>query len=275
MKGRIIGAALVPGLPHLLSTKVSAPWNHLREALIALEKTIADLKPEVFVIYSTQWMSVLGTSFQSQPRLKGIHVDENWHEWGDLEFDFKSEVALSEGSAQRVSQQGFPTKLIAVEEFPIDTGTIVALKFLNTRLQLPVAIVSSWVYADGEKSRQIGTAMAEAVEASGKRAFVLGISSLSQRFFSDDIAPESDHLSSPEDDECNRRILGQLETGAVMLAAQSAKAFAALMPVDMQGNALFWLAGICGDKVRGARVMAYEPIWGTGNTVTFLAGDNT
>ena len=60
-----------------------------------------------------------------------------------------------------------------------------------------------------------------------------------------------------------------------VLAAKAAKAAAAEMPVDMGGNALFWLAGICGDKVSGARVMAYEPIWGTGNTVTFLAGEAT
>ena len=35
---------------------------------------IAALQPDVLVVYSTQWISVLGHSFQTNPNPKGLHV---------------------------------------------------------------------------------------------------------------------------------------------------------------------------------------------------------
>src|SRR5205823_3285712 len=129
-------------------------------------------------LYSTQWLSVLGTSFQAHPHPKGLHVDENWYALGDLPFDFKTDSVLAESFASGVAAVGMPTKTVNFDEFPIDTGTIVALRLLDPKGTVPVSIVSSWVYADGAKSREIGRTMREEIERSGKRAFVIACSSL-------------------------------------------------------------------------------------------------
>ena len=50
------------------------------------------------------------------------------------------------------------------------------MKFLNPKGTIPVSIVSSWVYADAEKSRQIGQAMRKEVEKSGKKVVVVACS---------------------------------------------------------------------------------------------------
>lgn len=78
MKGNIVGAAWVPGLPHLLHPGKSPSWGNLAQAYQFLNQHVESAKPDTLLIYSTQWISVLGTSFQGQPNPKGIHVDENW-----------------------------------------------------------------------------------------------------------------------------------------------------------------------------------------------------
>ena len=92
MKGEILKAAWTPGLPHVLNGEKSLSWKKLAEGYTKLGQRISELKPDVLVIYSTQWLSGLGTSFQTQPNPKGVHVDENWYELGDLPYDFKSDA---------------------------------------------------------------------------------------------------------------------------------------------------------------------------------------
>ncbi len=269
----VVGAALIPGLPHLLSATKSPAWESLVLATQNLAKQIAEAKPEALMIYSTQWMSVLGTSFQTQERPRGIHVDENWHEWGDLAFDFHSDVPLSKECAAEVTHQGFPTKLINYEEFPIDTGTIVAMRLLNGTQKLPVSIVSSWVYADGEKTALIGRAMAKVAATLGKRVFAIGVSSLSQRYFTNEIDPATDRIATAEDDQNNRKLLGVLEGAGLTAACALLPELSKKMPMDMGGKALDWLRGVCGEGQHQGRVLAYGPIWGTGNAVVSFSGE--
>jgi len=270
MSGKIVGAALVPGLPHLLQSLPSEGGKRLILAMGELEKQIGQLKPDTLLVYSTQWISVLGTSYQTHARLKGEHVDENWHEMGALPFDFQSDVTLSTAMAASASKHGFPVKLIDFEEFPIDTGTIVALSFLNRGLKLPVSAMSCWVYADSEKGTALGASAREAVAASGKRVFAIGITSLSQRYFTHEIDLAEDRVSDTDDDTGNQKLLGLIETGDLKAASLLAKECAAQMPFDMGGAAFHWLRGVCGDKVLAGKVLAYGPLWGTGNAVAQL-----
>lgn len=267
MKGKIVGAAWVPGLPFILNSEKSAQWKGLATGLEALSTHIKELKPEVLVFYSTQWLSVLGTSFQVQPNPKGTHVDENWYEWGDLEFNFKTDPKLGETFASSVAKLGMPTKTVNFEEFPIDTGTLVALKTLNSKNEYPVSIVSSWVYADAQKTESIGKAMAEAVEASGKKAFFIASSLLTTRFFTEEIAPGDDKISHAEDDIWNKKVLSIFESGNLAQGKAVATEFARSRPVDMQFNAFHWLSGVMQHQKWTGQVLAYGPQWGAGAAV--------
>jgi 2-aminophenol/2-amino-5-chlorophenol 1,6-dioxygenase alpha subunit len=264
MSGTILSAAWIPGLPHLLSSERSPKWAELKRGCETLAQGISEVKPDVLVVYSTQWFSVLGTSFQAHPHPKGLHVDENWYELGDLPFDFKTDAALSTALAKAVQGPGMPTKTVNYGEFPIDTGTIVAMRLLNPEGKIPVSIVSSWVYADAEKSAALGRLMRAEIERSGKRAVLVASSSLSTRFFTDDIDPRQDKISASGDDEWNRRLLGLFEGGKLGEASKLAGEMARQVPVDMQLNAVHWLKGALGETTAPGRVIAYGPLWGTG-----------
>jgi 2-aminophenol/2-amino-5-chlorophenol 1,6-dioxygenase alpha subunit len=263
----ILGAYIVPGLPHLTSDKSVESWEALRQGCRQAGDHVKALQPDVLIIYSTQWISVLGHSFQTDPNPKGLHVDENWYEFGDFPFDFHNDTELSARAAAIASSLGLATKTVSYKGFPIDTGTLVALRFVNPTNAIPVSIVSCNIYAGQEDSLTLGQAMRQAIEASGKRAVVLACTGLSGRFFTKEIDPRSDHIACPEDDEWNRRMLNLIEQGknADVLALSSAYAQAAV--ADMGFKAFAWLMGVLGTPTTSGKTLAYGPLWGTGAAV--------
>ncbi len=266
-RGTIQRAYLVPGLPHLVSDQAVASWETLRRALHQAGERIKALRPEVLVLYSTQWLSVLGHSFQTNPNPKGLHVDENWYELGDFPFDLQVDTTLGTRAAEIASSLGLATKTVNYQGFPLDTGTLVALRFLNSDSAIPVSIVSCNIYAGQGDSLTLGRAMRQAIEESGKRAVVVACTALSARFFTEEIDPRADRISRAEDDVWNRRVLDLIAHGknAEVLTLSSAYAQAAV--ADMGFKAFAWLMGVLNTPATAGNVLAYGPLWGTGAAV--------
>lgn len=267
MKSALAAAAWLPGLPHLLRSEKSPAWAKLGEACGKLGELGRAQSPDVIILYSTQWLSVLGTSFQARERLRGVHVDENWYELGDLSYEFRTRPELAGLFARTVREKGFSTRTVDYEGFPIDTGTIVALRYLNPDGKIPVCNVSSWVYASAEASRSIGSAMREACQSAGVRAWFVASSGLSSRFFTSDIDPRMDHLSSESDDKWNQKVLGLWESGDLAGVTSLSSEYAREARVDMQFNAFHWLSGVLQETPVTGRVLGYGPLWGTGGAV--------
>lgn len=258
-------AYIVPGLPHLVHG--NGGWSALKDAMKRAGEQARATNPELLVIYSAQWISVLGHSFQADPNPKGCHVDENWYDMGDFPFSFKVDVPLAEKAAQKVEAQGLATKLVNYEGFPIDTGTLVALKYFNPDNDIPVMIVSSNIYCGREDSLKLGQAVGEAIAQSGKRAVAINCSSLSHRFFTHDIEPSQDTLSRKEDDEWNRKILDLVAQGKNKEVVEMGPDYAQAVGAEMMFKGYYWLMGLLNTPATRGDVMAYGPVWGTGAAV--------
>ncbi len=266
MEGLLRGV-WVPGLPHILHPEKSAHWEMHYQAMKNLAENVSAQKPDVLIVYSTQWISVLGTSFQTHPHLKGVHVDENWYELGDLHFDFKTDPRLSESFAKGVEESGLPTKVVSYDQFPVDTGTIVALNFLNPNAQTPVCLVSSGVYCDSAASFKIGKIMHSRLKSAGKKGIFVASSLLSARYFTQNINPKEDRIRDERDGVWNRKILALLESGNLKEVEECAATFRRESVPDMQFNAFHWLSGTLSQNPVKGRVLSYGPIWGAGAAV--------
>jgi 2-aminophenol/2-amino-5-chlorophenol 1,6-dioxygenase alpha subunit len=267
-------AFLIPGLAQLaFEESGQGRWEILRQALRQAGQQAKATRPDVLVLYSAQWISVLGHSFQYAANPSGIHVDENWHELGELSFSFQSDRELT-ATAERLARfKGLATKLVDFEGFPIDTATLVALKYFNPDNSIPVVIVSANIYASPEESMQLGQAVGEAIRQSGKNAVLINCSSLSHRFLPEEVTPETDRFYNPEDDQLNQKMLAFLQKGQTLKALEFAPEYAKQANAEMGFKGFYWLMGALNTPSIPADILAYEPLHGTGAAV--LVYDNS
>ena len=265
-------AYIVPGQPHvLLAPEKSPAWASLRASYEAVGREIAASDAELILVYSTQWSSVIGHLFQTDPAPKWILVDQNWYEFGEIPYEFRVDPEIGKLYCAICKQNGMQAATVSYHGFPIDTGTVVALKLLDADNAVPASVVSCNIYAEREETRALGMAGRAAIEQYGKKTIVVVVTNLSNRYEVADIDPAHDRVSSAKDDEWNRKILEMLGEGRLEDVAQVARDFAREANADMGFKAIWWLAALMGEHNRyDGKVWDYQPVWGTGNAIVEL-----
>lgn len=264
-----VAGFIVPGLPHpLLAPDQAEAWKRLRVAFDKAREEIAALKPDLLMIYSTQWLSVIGHQIQADPEPRWNHVDPEWHALGTIPYVFRIDSAFAKAYEMTARARGLHTRTVAYRAFPIDTGSVVALKLLNPDNAIPACIVSSNMYSDRAETLVLGKAAADAVQKTAKRAVAVAVTGLSYRMFTKPIAPSEDRIYAQKDDEWNRKLLEILGEGRLEDASQLAREFSLQANGDQKMKALWWLAAAIGQHNRyEGKVFDYQPIWGTGAAV--------
>jgi len=269
---QFVRAYIVPGQPHpLLAPDRNAGWASLRRSYEAVGREIAKSGAELILVYSTQWFSVIGHLFQVDPKPAWTLVDPNWYEYGSIPYEFRIDPEFGKLYARICKEHGMQAATVAYHGFPVDTGTVVALKLLNPDNAIPASVVSCNIYAEREETRALGFAARAAIEAYGKKTIVVCVTNLSNRYEVAEIDPAHDRISSQKDDEWNRKILEMLGEGRLEDVAQVARDFAREANADMGFKAIWWLGAVMGEHNRFAgKVWDYQPVWGTGNAIVEL-----
>jgi 2-aminophenol/2-amino-5-chlorophenol 1,6-dioxygenase alpha subunit len=268
----ILKAYIVPGQPHpLLAPEQNAGWASLRKSYEAIGREIECSGAELLLVYSTQWFSVIGHLFQVDPRPTWTLVDQNWYELGEIPYEFRIDPEFGKLYCGVVKKQGMQAATVAYHGFPIDTGTVVALKLLNPNNAVPASVVSCNIYAEREETRALGFAGRAAIEAYGKKTIVVCVTNFSNRYEVAEIDPAHDRISSQKDDEWNRKLLEMLGEGRLEDVAQVARDFAREANADMGFKAIWWLGAVMGEHNKyDGKVWDYQPVWGTGNAIVEL-----
>ncbi len=268
----ILKAYIVPGQPHpLLAPEKNAGWASLRRSYEAVGREVEKSGAELLLVYSTQWFSVIGHLFQIDPKPKWTLVDQNWYELGEIPYEFRIDPEFGKLYCGIAKKQGMQAATVAYHGFPIDTGTVVALKLLNPNNAVPASVVSCNIYAEREETRALGIAARAAIEAYGKKTIVVCVTNFSNRYEVADIDPAHDRISSQKDDEWNRKLLEMLGEGRLEDVAQVARDFAREANADMGFKAIWWLGAVMGEHNKyDGKVWDYQPVWGTGNAIVEL-----
>ena len=257
---------VVPGQPHiLLAPEKNAGWAELHRAYKKIGEEIERSGAELLLVYSTQWFSVIGHLMQVDPNPEWVLVDQNWYELGEMPYSFRIDPEFGERYCDAAKSYGMQASTVNYHGFPIDTGTVVALKLLNPNNAVTASIVSCNIYAEREETRLLGRAGREALDAYGKRTIVVVVSNLSNRYEVAEIDPAHDKISSQKDDEWNRKIVEMLGEGRLEDVAQVAREFGREANADMGFKAIWWLGALAGEHNKyDGKVHAYAPVWGTG-----------
>jgi 2-aminomuconate deaminase len=194
-----------------------------------------------------------------------VLVDQNWYELGEMPYSFRIDPEFGKLYCATAKAHGMQASTVNYHGFPIDTGTVVALKLLNPNNAIPASIVSCNIYAEREETRLLGRAGREALDHYGKKTIVVVVSNLSNRYEVAEIDPAHDKISSQKDDEWNRKIVEMLGEGRLEDVAQVAREFGREANADMGFKAIWWLASLAGEHNKyDGKVHAYAPVWGTG-----------
>lgn len=262
----VVSAFLVPGSPLPYMQRDNPPWRKIADAMEAAGRALAKSRPDTIVVYSTQWIAVLDQLWQTRSVLEGVHVDENWHEYGDLPFSIRTDRILAELCIAHSAQAGIKSKGVDYDQFPVDTGTIVASHFLNSDMR-PMVITSNNVYHDWERTKQIGGVAMQAANELRRKVAVLAVGNLSGSFFRHPIAIKDDRIASEAEDQWNRKMLVLLEQGDIAGAEREAPRYAAEAKVDMGFKHFAFVLGATGGRIKRATVHGYGPLYGSGGAV--------
>ena len=113
----VVAAFLVPGSPLLLLKPEILPWGRLASAYQRAGRSLAAARPDTILLYSTQWIAVLDQLWQTRPQLQGVHVDENWHEFGELAFDIRIDSELAYACIAATSALKIRSKAVNYDAF--------------------------------------------------------------------------------------------------------------------------------------------------------------
>jgi len=268
----IVSAIIIPGSPLPYVRSDNPPWGRLAEAMSCAGESLAKTQPDTIVVYSTSWMAVLDQLWQTRPHLKGIHVDENWHEYGDLPFDINIDTELAIGAVESANAAGIKSKSVNYDQFPIDTGTIVASNFLNPEGNYPLMIASNNLYHDWDLTEQLGQIVRNVSNEQSKRVTVVGIGKLSGSFFRHQIDEAQDKIVSEEDDDWNKKMLNLISDGEMEKFFELCPEYAKEAKVEMGFKHMAFIKGALGDQLTGGKVHAYGPVYGAGAAVIEFPG---
>ena len=270
----VVAAFLVPGTPLPLLRPEAPGWKTLLEGYKDAARALEKARPDVLLVYSTQWIAVLDQLWQTRPRVRGIHVDENWHAFGDLAYDFDIDGELAQACIDQSDDIGVRSKPVNYDRFPIDTGTIVAANLLNPDSRWPLAVASNNLYHDGALTGRLAALAVQCAADQGKRVALIGVGGLSGAVHRREIDPAEDSFAGDADDHWNRRLLDALIAGDASQLRTLLPDYAENARGDMGMKHLEWLLGGMGPQWRGAYVHAYGPVWGSGAAVVELALDD-
>lgn len=263
----VVSAFLIPGSPLPYVQPDNPSWGAMAQALEKAGAALAASAPDTITIYSTQWIAVLDQLWQMRPNPVGLHVDENWHEYGELPYDMRTDIELTEAAIAATDGYGIRSKGVNYDQFPVDTGTIVGSNFLDPDKQFKSVVTANNLYHDWEITKNLGRVVREQADLLGRRVAIVGIGGLSGSFFRQVIDIADDHIANVEEDEWNKRILKLMEQGDLAALDKACPDYAQQARVDMGFKHFAYILGGAGGKFARATVHHYGPLYGAGGAV--------
>ena len=274
MNDSILASYVVPVHPHpLLVPEQNEGWQRLRDAFDEARDQIAASDADLIIVYSTTWPSIIGHQIQADPNPTWTLVDQDFHDLGSMDYSFRIDVEFAEAWNKANHSRGLQSRTVAYNGFPIDVGSVVALKLLNPDNRIPAVIVSSNVYANRAETTVLAKACLDVLGKMGKKAVAVTAMSMSNRMFTEFIEASDDKIHSLKDDEWNRKVLEFLEEGRLEDVAQLSRTIHQQIRVQkvVTFKPMWWLSAMNNNRndLTG-KVLAYEALYGAGGAVVHL-----
>ena len=284
--GRIIAGVLAPHPPHLVyaenppqnEPRSEGGWDVLRWGYERCRASVMAQSPDVFIVHSPHWMTVVGHHVLGLPRFQGLSVDPIFPHLFRFQYDLTVDVELSQLILEEGQADGMTMKAMVNPDFRVDYGAITSCYLMNPRLDVPMTSISSnnspYYFSNEvgqEQMIRLGHATRRAVERSGKRAVLLASNSLSHRHFTTEPdIPEDmsfEHIYHHGQYLWDMAMLKMMREGRSREMVDCLPEFMDMASAEVKAGALTWMLAALDFPSYGATVHAYGSVIGTGNAV--------
>jgi 2-aminophenol/2-amino-5-chlorophenol 1,6-dioxygenase beta subunit len=285
-KGKIVSGVLAPHPPHLVygenppqnEPKSEGGWEILRWGYERCRKNILEQKPDVLIVHSPHWQTVVGHHLLGLEKFNGLSVDPIFPHIFRYQYDLNVDVELAQMIAQEGKEIGLITKMMTNPDFRVDYGTITTLHLINPNWDIPIISISSnnspYYFSNevGQKEMmKLGQATKKAVEKSGKRAVLLASNSLSHRHFvTESEIPEDmskEHVYNHAQYLWDMEVIKMMKEGRCQELLDILSEFIDMSSAEVKAGALAWMLSALDVPTYPAEVHAYGTVIGTGNAV--------
>jgi len=287
-KGQIIGGFLAPHPPHLVygenppqnEPKSRGGWEPLRWAYEACREKIREWKPDVILVHSPHWQTVVGHHVTAVPKLSGLSVDPIFPHLFRYNFSMNVDQTLAEAIVDESRTEGITSKPMRNPNFRVDYGTITSLHLLNPDWDIPVVALSAnnspYFYDDRtgqEEMVKLGRATLRAIEKTGRRVVLAASNTLSHLHFAAEpnpMLPEDmtkEHVHSQAQYEWDVKMINLLRQGKLDEFMELMPQFCKEAFAEIKAGSLMWMLSAMNFPKVPAKLHGYGTVIGTGNAV--------
>lgn len=286
--GKILSGWLAPHPPHLVygenppqnEPRSRGGWENLRFAYDACRQSLREKKPDVLIVHSPHWQTVVGHHVLCVPKLKGLSVDPIFPHLFRYHFEMSVDCELAEAIHDEGRKDGLVMRRMSNPEFRVDYGTIVTLHMMNPNWDIPIVGISAnnspYFYDDQvaqEEMLKLGQATKRAIHKTGRRAVLAASNTLSHLHFAREPNPDlpedmsREHVFSQAQYEWDMKIIELLRRGDVDGYFRCLPDFMREAFAEVKAGSLTWMLSALDMPKTPAKFHGYGSVIGTGNAV--------
>lgn len=236
----IMATGVVAHVPTLSRAEITPKYqNTLVEGEQRLGVALRALKPDLWVIVSTHWVSTFNWFVTMQAEHKGVCVaDEAPDLIPGTPYQYRGDPAFAETLLNQWAGAGIPAQRNTTQHYTWDYGTYVPLSHLDPQGEVPVVGLPVVLMADIEECLRAGEAIQAAAKELNRRAVVIASSALTHA-----LVRGRENWPIPERVEADQRVIDMLKQGQLDAVIAGFADYAKAGVVEMGGRAIATMLG--------------------------------
>jgi len=274
----IIAAAVVAHVPTLSRSEITPEFQRtLVEGERKLGEDLRALKPDLWVIASTHWVSTFNWFATCQAEHKGLCVaDEAPDLIPGLPYHYRGDPQFATALVEEWQRRSIPAARNESPHYEWDYGTFVPLSHLDPQAQVAVVGVPVVLMSDHAECMNAGAAIAATAQALGRRAVFLASTALTHALV------RGRHLMPTQERiDADRRLIDRLALGAIDDVVADFGDYSKITVAEMGGRVLATLLGVTravqntGATLAGRQYGQYAQSSGSGNANVLITDKHT
>jgi 3,4-dihydroxyphenylacetate 2,3-dioxygenase len=236
----IIATGIVAHVPTLSRAEITPDFQKtLVEGERRLGERLRALKPDLWVIVSTHWVSTFNWFATLQANHEGICVaDEAPDLIPGMPYKYPGDPAFAEALLEQWCDANIPAQRNETKNYHWDYGTFVPLSHLDPEGEVAVVGVPVVLMADIDECLRAGAAIQAAAKKLNRRTVVMASSALTHA-----LVRGREHWPTPTRVEADQAIINMLKRGDIDSAINDFPEYANNCVVEMGGRAIATMLG--------------------------------